>query len=136
LKALSIVLFTTSNCIHCPSVKQALTEIAAERGEEVNLKIWEIDKNPKAMQIARDWGISGVPTILLLINGEEIGKVVGSQPKERINDIIQRCIQSYVFQEPPPRGDDSSSSVLRNTSKSADVREGSDQNRNREGVEL
>lgn len=96
MKALSVVLFTTSICVHCPAVKQALTEIAAERGDEMILRIWEIDKNPKAMQTAREWRISGVPTMILLVNAEEIGKIVGSHPKERINTLIQDCLNQYV----------------------------------------
>lgn len=86
-----------STCQHCAPVKQTLEELAEKYGDDMSLKTWTIDTNPAAMKMAREWKVRGVPTMILLTAGEQIGYIVGAHTKERIDELIQSCIQGYVL---------------------------------------
>lgn len=136
MNPLSIIMFTTSACTYCKPMKIYLDEFQEQYGDKLVTVIREVDTNPKDMEIAREWHITNVPTILLLANGEEIGKVMGSMPKERLGELIEGCLQSDIFQESPRGREETGSPVLRDSSESSERSEGSDQNRNRPGIEL
>jgi thioredoxin-like negative regulator of GroEL len=131
-----VILFTTSACQFCGPVKEALNELKEKYADDMLLKIWTVDKQPAGMAVAREWMIGGVPTTLLILDKQEIGKKVGAATKEELDEFIQGSIQSYLLQKSPGGSDDISSTLLCDSSESTDTREGSNQDRHREGVEL
>lgn len=112
MSPLSLVLFTTSTCVHCKPMKKYLEGFKEQYGDQINLTIHTIDQNQAGMKIAREWRVQGVPTLVLLQNAEEIGTIVGSTTKEKLGELIEGCLQSDLFSEPSGGGDDTSGPLL------------------------
>lgn len=122
---LSVVMFSTSSCPNCVPMKETLSYIKGFHEHTMIYKINEVDTNPAAMKMAKHWGIQAVPTTILLMNGEEKARVVGNHPREAVGELIERFIQPDVLQEQSGGSDDTSGTLLLDSSQQIDDGEGS-----------
>lgn len=71
--------FFRSDCGYCMEMTPVLMPIAEELNEEVyQYNILEFNEQ------AEPYGITGTPTLIHFKNGEEVGRMEGSQPEENI----------------------------------------------------
>ena len=72
-------------CGPCRMLAPVLEELAAEVPEGVKVCKLNIDNAP---EIASQFGVMSIPTVLLLRDGAEVDKRVGLHPKEEYLGII------------------------------------------------
>ena len=73
-------------CGPCRMVAPIIHEIAEERGDIVVGKI-NVDECP---ELAVQFGIVSIPTIIVMANGEIVNKMVGARPKSEILAAIDQ----------------------------------------------
>ena len=71
-------------CGPCRMVAPILEQIAAERDDVVIGKV-NVDEE---MEIAREYGIVSIPTLIVVKNGMEVDKAVGYRPKDDILALL------------------------------------------------
>ena len=71
-------------CGPCRMVAPILVQIAAERDDVVFGKV-NVDEE---MEIAREYGIVSIPTLIVVKNGMEVDKAIGYRPKADILDLL------------------------------------------------
>ena len=71
-------------CGPCRMVVPILEQIAAERDDVVICKV-NVDEE---MEIAREYGIVSIPTLIVVKNGMEVDKAIGYRPKADILDLL------------------------------------------------
>ena len=91
VKASNLVLvdFWAEWCGPCRALAPKLEEIASEMASDVKVLKMNIDENP---QTPGQFGIRGIPAMLLFKNGKQVGELVGNQPKESITQFLKSHI--------------------------------------------
>ena len=75
-------------CGPCRVVSPILEEINADR-EDVVVKKVNIDEN---MEIAANYGILAIPTMILFRNGAEAARIQGAMPRKRIEAQLEPAL--------------------------------------------
>ena len=75
---LTVVDFWAEWCGPCRAIGPVIAELAKEYEGVINVGKLNVDQNP---QISTTYGITSIPAILFLKNGEVVDKLVGAQPK-------------------------------------------------------
>ena len=71
-------------CGPCRMLAPVLDQIAAER-TDIKVGKVNVDNEP---ELARQFGVMSIPTLLVMKNGEAVAQSVGVQPKEAILRMI------------------------------------------------
>ena len=72
-------------CGPCKMIAPILNEIAAEREDVV---IGKVDVDAE-MDLAVQFGVSSIPTLVVIKDGKPAGKAVGYMPKEKILALLE-----------------------------------------------
>ena len=72
-------------CGPCKMIAPILTEIAAERDDLVVGKV-DVDSE---MELAMQFGVSSIPTLVVIKNGQPVSKAVGYMPKEKVLQLLE-----------------------------------------------
>ena len=72
-------------CGPCQMVLPIVEEIAAERSDIKVCKI-NVDENP---ELAKQFRVMSIPTLVVMENGEVINKAVGARDKAAILDLLE-----------------------------------------------
>ena len=83
---LLVVDFFATWCGPCKKLSPALDEVSEELGEQVNIVKVDVDESE---DLAMNYGIRSVPTVLFFKNGQQVDKFVGALPKSEIVAKIQ-----------------------------------------------
>ena len=73
-----LVDFWATWCGPCKMVAPVLDEIAGENSEKLTVAKLDIDANP---EVARDYQVMSVPTMILSSGGKPVKQIVGAKPK-------------------------------------------------------
>ena len=76
--------FWASWCGPCRMVSPILDEIAEERSDIKVCKI-NVDEQP---ELAAEFGIMSIPTLVVMKNGEITNQALGAMPKQKILDML------------------------------------------------
>ena len=71
-------------CGPCKMIAPILTEIAGERED---LVIGKVDVDSE-MELAMQFGVSSIPTLVVIKDGKPVNKAVGYMPKEKILALL------------------------------------------------
>lgn len=85
-----VVDFWAEWCGPCKMIAPSLEEIATELQGKVKVAKINIDENP---ELATQFGVRSIPTLLLFNNGEIVSNMVGAAPKSRLSDWIKDGIR-------------------------------------------
>lgn len=73
-------------CGPCKMLAPVLTEVKQELGENVSIIKIDVDKN---RQLASQYQVQGVPTLLLFRNGKQVWRQSGALPKNEILKVLR-----------------------------------------------
>lgn len=83
----AVVMFKSMGCPHCTKMLPVFQETAGEYSDNVKFGVADISEGRES---ATGFGIMGVPTMVLLKNGELVDKVVGAVSKEKLKSAIDK----------------------------------------------
>lgn len=81
--------FWATWCGPCKMIAPVLEEIDSELGGKVKIVKLDVDENQAT---AAKFGVMSIPTLILFKNGEVVDKVIGYQPKEALQGVIEKHI--------------------------------------------
>ncbi len=76
-----LVDFTAVWCGPCKQMDAIVKQLAGEWGEKVKFFKLDVDDAP---QIAMDYNVMGVPTLMLFKGGQAVERTTGYLPKDRV----------------------------------------------------
>jgi thioredoxin 1 len=79
-----IVMFSAKWCNPCKQAKPVFQQLN-ESVSGVQFEIIDIDEN---RDMAQDFGVTGVPTFMLIENDEEVKRLVGAQNVVRVKELL------------------------------------------------
>ena len=82
--ALVLLDFWAVWCGPCKMIAPLLSQIAEEREDVVIGKV-DVDSE---MELAMQFGVSSIPTLVVIKNGQPVNKAVGYMPKEKILALL------------------------------------------------
>jgi len=82
----TVVDFWAEWCGPCKMIGPSLEELSDEMAGEVKITKLNIDENP---DLAAQYGVRSIPTLLLFKNGEPASMQVGAKPKGALADWIK-----------------------------------------------
>ena len=80
-----VVDFWAEWCGPCKAIGPSLEEISDEMGDKVKIAKVNIDENP---DIAAQYGVRSIPTLVMFKGGEAASIQVGAKPKNALVDWI------------------------------------------------
>lgn len=87
---LSFVLFHTENSVVCDKMADNLNRVAKNKQHEAGFFRLNLDKYPRNSE---KYLVSGVPTVLIMENNNEIKRIMGIVPEKNIEIIYSRVIR-------------------------------------------
>jgi thioredoxin len=76
-------------CGPCRMIAPALEELAAELAGRARIAKLNVDENP---QTASRFDVRSIPTLLVMVGGREVDRIVGVQPKPAIRERLERAV--------------------------------------------
>ncbi len=86
-----LVDFWADWCGPCHRIAPIIEEIADERAGE--LDVYKLDVDAETDVVLRH-GVSAMPTLVMFSGGEEIGRIVGALPKNRLITALDEALSS------------------------------------------
>jgi thioredoxin-like negative regulator of GroEL len=78
-----ILYFSSTWCGPCRTFKPVIESLQSE----ISITFIDVDASP---QTATTWNVRSVPTVLVIENGIEKGRLVGARPKEEVRALYNR----------------------------------------------
>ena len=73
-------------CGPCRMVAPVVKQLADEYDGQLKVGKLDVDTNPSTPV---QYGVQGIPTLLLFKGGEEVGRIVGARPKDQFVAMIE-----------------------------------------------
>lgn len=84
---LSVIDFWAEWCGPCRAIGPVIDELSKEYDGKVKVGKLNVDENP---QVSMNYGITSIPAILFVKNGQVVDKLVGAQPKANFVKKIEQ----------------------------------------------
>lgn len=84
-----LVDFWATWCGPCRALSPKLEEISQNLGGKVKFVKLDVDANA---EVPSKFGIRGIPTLILFKNGQMLDQLVGNQPKEVIEKLLEKAL--------------------------------------------
>jgi thioredoxin 1 len=82
-----LVDFWADWCAPCRMIAPIVEAIAAEHADALKVVKLDVDDN---RQVAAQYGVMSIPTLILFKDGQPVERVVGFMPKERLLSALRR----------------------------------------------
>jgi thioredoxin 1 len=83
-----LVDFWATWCGPCRMIEPVVEELAAENAGSAKICRLNIDDSPN---IAASYGVSSIPTLMIFKNGQLVDRLVGVQPKKRLQKALDQA---------------------------------------------
>lgn len=83
-----LVDFWATWCGPCRMIAPVVEELAVENADSVKVCKINIDDSPN---IAANYGVSSIPTLMIFKNGQLVDRLVGVQPKKRLQNALDQA---------------------------------------------
>ena len=70
-------------------IAPAVEQLATEFEGKAKVGKLDVDENP---DIARQYGVMSIPTLVVIKGGEVVAKTVGAAPKPRLADMLNKAL--------------------------------------------
>ena len=84
---LTIVDFWAEWCGPCRAIGPVIEDLSKEYAGKINVGKVNVDNNP---EVSMNYGITSIPAILFIKNGQVVDKLVGAQPKSNFVKKIEQ----------------------------------------------
>ncbi|BCA78506.1 thioredoxin [Desulfuromonas sp. AOP6] len=84
-----LVDFWASWCAPCKAIAPVVDGLAAEYEGKVKVAKVNVDENPAT---PGQYGVRGIPTIILFKDGKVLDQVVGAVPKNQLESLIKKAL--------------------------------------------
>lgn len=82
---LVVVDFFAEWCFPCIMITPIIEELAEQMKQVKFVKI-NLDEN---QELANEYNVKSIPCLIIFKNGEEVGRIIGAQTKEKIEEKIK-----------------------------------------------
>lgn len=82
-----LVDFWATWCAPCRAIAPSLEELATQYKGQVKIAKVDVDEN---QQIAQQFGIRSIPTLLVFKGGKVVEQLVGAVPKAKLEDSLKK----------------------------------------------
>ena len=72
-------------CGPCRQIAPSVEEMATEYEGRALIGKLDVDNNP---EVASKYGIRSIPTVLIFKDGEEVERIIGAVPKQKLVDAV------------------------------------------------
>ncbi len=84
-----VVDFWATWCGPCQAMGPVVDAVAGEYAGRVKILKLNVDENQAT---PAKYGVRGIPTLILFNKGEVVDRLVGSQPKSSVEDLLKKVI--------------------------------------------
>lgn len=84
-----LVDFWATWCAPCRAIAPALDELASQYKGKLKIAKVDVDEN---QQIAQQFGVRSIPTLLMFKGGRVVEQLVGAAPKSKLEDSIKKVL--------------------------------------------
>lgn len=84
-----VVDFWAEWCGPCKAIAPSLEELSDEMADKVTIAKVNMDENP---DLAAQYGVRSIPTLLMFKDGEPVAIQVGAAPKNKLSDWISSSV--------------------------------------------
>jgi thioredoxin 1 len=92
-----IVDFWATWCTPCRAIAPTLDRIAAEYSGRLIVAKVDVDENP---MYAQQYGVQGIPTLLLVNQGKIVNRVVGALPEAKLKTSVKDFLDQIAAPAP------------------------------------
>ncbi len=86
-EGLVLVDFWAPWCGPCKMIAPVLEELSEELGDKLKIAKLNVDDN---QETAGKYGVMSIPTLLLMKDGNVVDQVIGFQPKEALEELVNK----------------------------------------------
>ena len=86
-----LVDFWAPTCLPCRQIAPLVEELAAENAGSLKVVKLNVHENPN---VAMQFQVMSIPTLMIFKNGEVVERFVGLQPKPRLQEAVDQAMQA------------------------------------------
>jgi thioredoxin 1 len=84
-----VVDFWATWCAPCKAIAPVLDQLADEYDGRIKVGKVNVDENPAT---PGQYGVRGIPTMILFKDGEIVDQLVGAVPKKQVEALLQKAL--------------------------------------------